>query len=305
MDHYLAYGLTIQSVFSLPELPTVNETAGDPDVLIRRDDLAPVSPETAYIEKDRRIEAEPNICRITFDDIGTFRIEDGARILVDPVAAATPSTKVFRRLLEGQVFGVLLHQRGSLVLHASAVAVNGRAAVFLGPTGVGKSTTAAACYSRGYQLLDDDVVAVQFVDGTPTVAPGVPELKLKPSTADRLGIETTTAAEDEGGTGKEYHCTATDEKREPKPLARCYLLRKGEELTIEEVPPADRVFSLIANTYTSGLLDDTNATTPHFRQCSRVAEQTPIQELHRTDDFSDLEEFVDLITADLQGGEPV
>ena len=54
----------------------------------------------------------------------------------------------------------MLQHRGYLVLHGSAVLVNGRAVVFSGDSGAGKSTLAASMVHHGYQLITDDVVAI-------------------------------------------------------------------------------------------------------------------------------------------------
>lgn len=46
------------------------------------------------------------------------------------------------------------------LLHASAVAAHGRAALFLGPSGSGKSALALECLARGARLVGDDRVCV-------------------------------------------------------------------------------------------------------------------------------------------------
>lgn len=46
---------------------------------------------------------------------------------------------------------------GQLLLHASTVTINGRAVLFAGPSGVGKSSHALALMSLGATLLADDI----------------------------------------------------------------------------------------------------------------------------------------------------
>jgi len=86
--------------------------------------------------------------------------------------------------LGGVAFGILLHQRGQVVLNGSAVAVNGRAVVFCGASGVGKSALAAALVKRGYPMVADDICAVS--DGS--VHPDVAQLKLWQDAIERLEL---------------------------------------------------------------------------------------------------------------------
>ena len=65
-----------------------------------------------------------------------------------------------RMCLLGPIIGFVLHLRGTPCLHASAVAIDGRAVAFLGHSGAGKSTTAAAFIRRGFRALTDDVLAL-------------------------------------------------------------------------------------------------------------------------------------------------
>lgn len=63
-----------------------------------------------------------------------------------------------------------------LALHGSAISVEGRAYVFLGASGAGKSTTAHALASRGFGLVSDDMVLIDVARGL--VLPGAPTVRL-------------------------------------------------------------------------------------------------------------------------------
>lgn len=76
----------------------------------------------------------------------------------EPHADATEIDKIRR----GAVRLLLAHLAGAIPLHGSAVAIDGRAIVFVGGTGLGKSTLAAAlCDFGGASLLSDDAVVVE------------------------------------------------------------------------------------------------------------------------------------------------
>lgn len=104
---------------------------------------------------------------------------DGAHVAVHPSEDLPEET--LRHLLIDQVLPLTLSRRGSLSLHASAVHLPGIGTVgFVGATGRGKSTLAAAFAAGGARIVTDDCLAISFVDGGPFALPGYPGLRLWP-----------------------------------------------------------------------------------------------------------------------------
>lgn len=73
----------------------------------------------------------------------------------------------------GDVFGdlrfpflaALFAQHAVALAHAAAVKVDGEAWLFIGPSGHGKSTWSRLCQQGGYEVLDEDRVALRVIDG--------------------------------------------------------------------------------------------------------------------------------------------
>ncbi|MDS0300231.1 hypothetical protein NDI76_15900 [Halogeometricum sp. S1BR25-6] len=293
MYSYAAYDLVIRSEFELPELPATADSE-KPDVEIKRGDVESV-PESLDEFGEHRIVATADVCRLTYENIGSFRIENGQEIVCDLESDAVPEQDFFRGLLENEMLGLILHQRRHLVLHASAVAVNGKAVIFLGPRGAGKSTTAAAFEVAGHSLLEDDVVGIRLEDETPMVVPGVPQLRLKPDAAIALGLTAETV---ESWYEKRYY--PTDVTPDPIPLAGCYILQSGDEISLEELSGTERLLELIPHTYLRGLLVDTEQSSTHLEQCSQIAEQVPFRVLKRPQNHELLPSLVEQVVDDVE-----
>ena len=80
-----------------------------------------------------------------------------------------------------------LAQTGALVLHVGAVSDSNGAALLLGRSGAGKSTTALACAMRGMGILGDDFCVVT-TDGVPTVHALYATAKVAHDSEQRLGL---------------------------------------------------------------------------------------------------------------------
>ncbi|EMA70026.1 hypothetical protein [Halorubrum kocurii] len=246
--------------------------------------------------------ATPDAVRLTYDSIGSFLVEDGTRIVCDPIDEAAEQREFFRRLIENELLGLVLHQRDHLVLHASAVSVDGKAVTFLGPRGAGKSTTAAAFDAAGYSVLEDDVVAIRLDENGPMVVPGVPQLRLESDAATTLGLQGTTTPSEESWYKKQM--LPIEEVPETVPLTRCYVLTETDELEVHRLPGSEQLLSLVTQRYVQGLLSESDQPNIHIEQCSRVVEHAGVRVLARPLNHSLLPELVETVVNDIRQGTP-
>jgi hypothetical protein len=94
-----------------------------------------------------------------------------------------------RHLLLDQVIPRLWAHRGHLVLHASAVQLpDGRVIAFLGESGWGKSTLAAALQTRGCRLLGDDSLSLCVTGTRVRLVASYPGLRLNKDSITSLGL---------------------------------------------------------------------------------------------------------------------
>ena len=220
------HGLEVATEIELPELlPSVAPDRA-PDVTVRRGPvpLRPDDPDDRwfFVRADGTA-----IARIP--DVATFAVRSGADIVVDAVVGADPAA--VRVYLLGTTLGTLLHQRGDLPLHVSAVVIDGRAWAFTGPQGTGKSTLAAALHLHaGLPLVTDDVGVVRPApdgSGEAWLWPGPALLKLRPDAHDGVRDVAPPALPEYAGSEKVRLTTRDGSVRGPVPIAGIVLLHRG------------------------------------------------------------------------------
>lgn len=292
--HLRAYEVTISSEFDLPELPAAPGHEGA-DVTLRRESVqipADADPDqTVY----RRGPAE----LLLLFDAATVSIRDGREVRVDPDPAVPD--EVLRHIIVGPVFNFLLHQRGCFVLHASTVAIDGQAVAFVGQSGAGKTTTAAAFLRAGHRVLSDDVAALD-VDGDGAHArTGYPAIKLDPAVVDQLDVPVERPPEAGPHRDRHFHPLARAQPAEPVPLGRVYRLEDAPREAIRPLESGEQVTELVRNTYTVRLLAEADSAASNLRRCSSLADAVPVKRLRRRRDLSRLPELVELVEEDLDG----
>jgi hypothetical protein len=149
-------------------------------------------------------------------------------------------------LLAGTVSAILLMLRGSTVLHASAVSIDGRSIAFVAKSGRGKSTMAALMCVDGAQLVTDDVLVVEA--GPPAVCiGGASELRLREKAAEiarmRPAAETRETEDD--------RLAFMPEPASPVSIPLSTIIipqpsRTATEVEIERVSPGDALFALLS-----------------------------------------------------------
>jgi hypothetical protein len=184
---YRAFGLSIKSEFSLPELPLASRMDGDVDVEVKEANLTPqwselgVHPFSIIVKK--------NFVMFQLPGVAIFLIKNGREIFVSP--QTEEDLAQIRLFILGTCMGAILLQRGILPLHGSAVAIHGKAYAFIGDSGAGKSTLASTLLTKGFELISDDILPITFSEdnGIPYVAPTYPQQKLWIESLNHLGIK--------------------------------------------------------------------------------------------------------------------
>jgi hypothetical protein len=96
-------------------------------------------------------------------------------------------------LAAGTLMAFRLFMSGHLVLHASAVRINGRGLAFVGASGMGKSTMASLMCADGAALITDDVALITINRDNALVTPGAIESRLRPAASQVTELFTSPA----------------------------------------------------------------------------------------------------------------
>lgn len=281
MYHYFAHGLSITSELLCPELTQVEQNGHAPDVLIHLG-TTPTALENPT-KQSVLYQAKPNQFLLTLDQIARFWVQDGKQITIEPAAESHEET--IRLFLLGSALGALLHQRGQVILHGSAVETARGAVVFTGPSGVGKSTLAAALQQRGYRVLADDVCSIVYDETVQEaqVHPGLAHLKLWADAVEQLALTAAATRRVRPELQKYALPLSNTFHLKPVRLHKVYILAPGNlgEWQIEPFVQLKKVEALVANTYRQRFLVGLGMRQPHFQQLTRIASQVRVCRVKR------------------------
>jgi hypothetical protein len=209
--------------------------------------------------------------------------------------------------LLGPIMGFVMLLRGIVSLHASAVVVGSEAMALVGPAGSGKSTTAAAFSTKGFNVLADDVVTLDDRTGGFLVRPAYPCIRLWPASVktlygDESHLPTLTPNWD-----KRYLDLTPRFPTRPVPLSAIYLFGdRRDEPRAPFVQPVDRtdvLLSLIANTYTNYLIDK-SMQARQFDLLTRVLTSVPVRRITPHADARRIHQLCDCILDDFASLKP-
>ncbi|OGO34142.1 MAG: hypothetical protein A2Z16_06090 [Chloroflexi bacterium RBG_16_54_18] len=294
---FTAYGLIFHSEWEIPELL---ESSGDPDVIIRIGEVP--GQLDSFFGKPDLYQVNENEFLLKLEGIANFWVKDGKEIVIQPAPNHLDSE--VRLYLLGTCLGVLLHQRGILALHASAIETAAGAVLFSGPSGVGKSTLMAAFLKRDYCMLADDVTGIVLDrNGCPIVLPAIPRTKLWADAVKHLGHDLNTLPRLRPSEEKYELGVRELFAHQPAPLHRIYLPTSSNKVQAEIIR-LDNIGSFQAvldNTYREMFLNGLDRRKSHFFLSTATANQAVISRVLRPDDLSKLDDLVKLIEYDFTG----
>lgn len=193
--------------------------------------------------------AEDGSLLARFPDAASFLVTSRSIALVDAPTQYTIDDLAAYAL--GPLLALALHLRGAVLIHASAVEVGGRAILFAGQSGSGKSTTAAMLHGRGHRVLADDTTEI----AAGVARASIPALRIRQPSGGKQ-IMTVEPADD---------C----------PIGAILFLEGRGAESLERLAPRDGWQRLMANAYTAHLPDPVMAQRI-FEETAALANRVPM-----------------------------
>ena len=267
-----------------------------------------------------RLETGPSACftgpdarPVWSDGDGLFLTQSGSgatanyqlRFREDAVALVCPGTRTLslhalspqttkdtlEHLLHDQLHPRLLAHEGRLVVHAGAVQIDHHLALFLGESGMGKSTLAGSFYQAGTPLLSDDCLVI---DATPDGFAGQPihrGLRLLPDSLARLFPRTAGTRPMAHYSDKRHLPLAAAEpaSRATVPIGALFFLApaSGEGLQMRRMSAAETCMGIISNSFSLDPTDSRLARSK-LQQAAALANAVPAFALAYPRDYASL-----------------
>ena len=204
----------------------------------------------------------PGLC----DFVGTA---DFSTIVIHPDPSADEN--LLPVLISGALLATHLMLRHELVLHASAIRCGDSALAFVGRSGMGKSTLAAALSSAGHALVSDDLLRV---DADLTVHPGATETRLR--TSARVLAHAGSYETADGRLATSPPALAAD----PLPLSACVIphpSRAASSVSTRRLRPVEALLRLSSYPRVLGWTDAPTMASA-FQSLADLVERVPVME---------------------------
>ena len=242
-------------------------------------------------------ESAPGRFLLRVRNVARYLVRDGAEIVVDPAPGS--ETASIRLFLFGTAFGALLHQRGLLPMHSSAIAARQGAMVFAGRSGSGKSTLAAAFQRRGYRVLADELCAVR-VEQSALVLPASPHLMLWADVLGQFEVATNGLRPARPGLQKYLMPLGDAFAREALPANTVFFLVRGNKLGLEPLEGRDKIMALAGDVYRRLFSSNMKLSVEDSRKVKALARQTRMVRVTWPEHCWQVEELADLLLKEFE-----
>lgn len=280
MLHYRVSGLSVASEFELPGMITRSPSPADEvDVRVVHAAVDADIPDAGERGPNWQMAGERFV--LTVPGIARMLVLGGREIRVAPADGASIAQAAI--FVCGTGFGILLHQRRQMVLHASAVRVGQAAVLFCGPSGAGKSTLAAALGERGHDLVADDFCAISIRDGVPWLEPDGRRHKLWQHSITAMSMEDRREAPVRTEIEK-YFVAPRVETTSPLPIAAIYRLHEARPPRVPGIAQpniVDAALLIRRNAYRPPLVARMAHQDLYFQGAAAIAHKAGIYTLSR------------------------
>jgi hypothetical protein len=302
---YRLFGLTIASELPFTSALSAEGPAGLSVSLSPRPLLADPPLHPLYAGEPRNGVSPGSLYRSARGEILRFSRAGDFRVDADRIEGYLPAgeSDLAELRLLGPVLSYWFERRGLPTLHASAVAVNGGALVFLSRHGGGKSGLAAAMMRAGCPLLTDDLAVLEEREECWEIRPSYPEMRMWPDEASHFvgppeGLprvqtdsEKRRVAVGDGGFGAFLDAST--------PLACIYLASRRQEtdggVESEPVSRSEALIELVRHSFSPRLVEAAGLQPARLDRLARLVRRVPVRRLSYPSGFERLPEIAEIL----------
>ena len=263
---------------------------GEPDVTVRFGVVPEDLDSSTYMSNFLVSTGDSLLMKI--NGVAKYLITGGTEIVVEPEKDADLDDVV--TFIYGSALGTILHQRGIIPLHGSAIATEKGAVIFVGAQGVGKSTLVAGLSKRGWSVMADDVCAVVREREDYVLCPGFTRSKLTEDSYRKVFGETLPSQHDLPILKKYLSPAFKSEKCSPV-RAIYHLIADNEGISSSLVKGAQRMQILLENTYRPSVQKLYMNASDVFAKYAELSKKIPIYQISRSTTFDDFDDFLTFV----------
>ncbi|MEM8749191.1 MAG: hypothetical protein AAGF28_02750 [Pseudomonadota bacterium] len=233
----------------------------------------------------------PHGYRLRYPAFAEFEIDrDNQQIVCSPLDGVGEDT--IQHLYTNHVRPLAMGLFGRPMFHGSAVEVDGYAVMFVGVSGMGKSTLALSFATNGFPFLSDDGLLFETDGPSLELQPSAPAIRVWHDVLDTMTPSGSADASSVGEINEKYSLPASSQITycdTPKPVACVYFLQDNHMQTtsISPLSSADSAVNWLKNSF---LIDptDQDLISRQFSLISDLAARMPAYSLDYPRDFAQL-----------------
>jgi hypothetical protein len=315
MNHYLVYGLRVQTNIDFPQLLPDKDGGEDCDILIEVEESSENYQKTEGPLQEG-IDFGNTGCGLWFkNQAGHFTIETkGDKSYMKCVKYADVHISIVRSFFLGNCIAILLTQRHKIVLHGSTLVMGNETFLICGDSGSGKSTLSMSMLDKGAELMADDisVIDVDPKTGKCLAYPGFPEQKLCRDAAVAEGLDLDSLRyvnEDRDKFSVDRNDIFVTEPREVTKLFALHKIRKENAdensfnggFRAEEITGGQKVNAITDRFFLEQLYGNMMGLAPaDMLKCVVLAGQIRIFDMTRVDGVDSLKGLSDFVSDNLE-----
>ncbi len=298
MNYYFAYGVSIATDIIFPEMFVIPPT-DTPDVSVWLGTV-PAHIKEKINPEEPDILITPEEYYLCVKDEVAYYASNGNEVIIEPLVDA--DDKSIRLFFLSNAMAAILYQRGRIPMHCSAIYADEGIVLFMGNSGVGKSTTVARLQAKGYRIFSDDICVPAWEDGILRAYAAYPMMKLWKDAYEKVGIESFQEENRIRPEMEKYHKSFYQSfDIQALPIKQIFILEKDPDLEKDVVRTLSiqgiEAFKHIQYyAYRLPFADAMGKKKAYFETISALSNQIPVTLISRPDDntiFNDLTPLIE------------